>query len=286
MKKLVFDCETVTPMFMSGADTNTLELRSPEFKGIMRFWWRALKAEEDIDKLREEESEIFGGSAENAHKSRILVDIEFNQNELSNSKIDFCLLPYHKKVSLVCLKPNFTFHVNLRVVDEKYNDFAKNLFLLTTVLGGFGRRSRRGFGSVQVANMNSFGYKEVSYDTVLNLINSLQNNYEIQEGRIVNTRTGACYPWIKSIEIGNRAYNSFEELLIKIGESSHKNDDPALGSAKGRTRMASPVYASVIKSGAFYKPIVTTLNACYPKKDYPSYDSQKLIDFKKEILYG
>ncbi|MFQ3675622.1 MAG: type III-B CRISPR module RAMP protein Cmr1 [Endomicrobiia bacterium] len=56
MKTVKFECEVITPMFLCGADGRTAELRPPSIKGLMRFWWRALKGLEDIAKLREEES--------------------------------------------------------------------------------------------------------------------------------------------------------------------------------------------------------------------------------------
>jgi CRISPR-associated protein Cmr1 len=45
MEKITFECEIITPMFMYGGDGKTLELRPSEFKGMLRFWWRALHPE-------------------------------------------------------------------------------------------------------------------------------------------------------------------------------------------------------------------------------------------------
>ncbi|OPX29474.1 MAG: type III-B CRISPR module RAMP protein Cmr1 [Candidatus Omnitrophica bacterium 4484_171] len=42
MKTITFECETITPMFLAGADGRTPELRPPSIKGAMRFWWRAM----------------------------------------------------------------------------------------------------------------------------------------------------------------------------------------------------------------------------------------------------
>jgi len=48
VKKVTFECEVITPMFMAGADGRKPELRPSEFKGMMRFWWRAAKAMDNI----------------------------------------------------------------------------------------------------------------------------------------------------------------------------------------------------------------------------------------------
>jgi len=51
MYSVSFNLETITPLFMIGADGKTPELRPPAFKGMMRFWWSAMRAKEDIPTL-------------------------------------------------------------------------------------------------------------------------------------------------------------------------------------------------------------------------------------------
>jgi len=38
MKQITFECETVTPMFLAGADGKTPELRAPSIKEALRFY--------------------------------------------------------------------------------------------------------------------------------------------------------------------------------------------------------------------------------------------------------
>ncbi len=73
MKSLEFVLETITPMFMAGADGKTFELRPPSVKGAMRFWWRAfywgrnsgnLKPED----IEEKEGKIFGTTSGDGQK--------------------------------------------------------------------------------------------------------------------------------------------------------------------------------------------------------------------------
>ena len=42
MQEVTFDVQTVTPLFLAGADQATAELRAPSFRGEMRYWLRAL----------------------------------------------------------------------------------------------------------------------------------------------------------------------------------------------------------------------------------------------------
>ncbi len=69
MEKIIFNCETITPMFSAGADGRTPEIRVPEIKAAMRFWWRACNGHLSIEELRKKEAEIFGGSGEKEGKS-------------------------------------------------------------------------------------------------------------------------------------------------------------------------------------------------------------------------
>ena len=46
---MVFECETITPMFMYEADGITPELRPASIKGVMRFWWRAINGNLSLD---------------------------------------------------------------------------------------------------------------------------------------------------------------------------------------------------------------------------------------------
>ena len=82
--ELKLKCKTITPMFMAGADGKTPELRSSEFKGMMRWWWRAIKADDDIGKLRKEEAEIFGGTGEGEGKSKVRVIVKPGSIDIGN----------------------------------------------------------------------------------------------------------------------------------------------------------------------------------------------------------
>ena len=54
----------VTPMFCSGADQKSAELRVPSFKGALRFWWRSLMwgRVSRVEDLQQKEAALFGAS--------------------------------------------------------------------------------------------------------------------------------------------------------------------------------------------------------------------------------
>ncbi|MEK6673676.1 MAG: type III-B CRISPR module RAMP protein Cmr1, partial [Nitrospirota bacterium] len=74
LKKITFEIETITPMFLAGADQGKAELRAASIKGLMRFWWRALQADK-LDKLKENENRIFGSSDEGIGASKFAIRV-------------------------------------------------------------------------------------------------------------------------------------------------------------------------------------------------------------------
>jgi len=281
MNEIKFKCRVITPMFMAGADGKTPELRPSEFKGMMRFWWRAIRADDNIEKLREEEAKIFGGTGEKKGKSKVMIKV-FPQQISSSS---YRPLPHSqtKTFPFSGIRVNSKFVIFLRGEEEFINIF-KDVLFLSTILGGFGKRSRRGFGSVAIIEPKELNFenlqKEELLSKILDTLNQIDNHYEISSSKIVNKKSGGNYPWIKEIEIGNK-HDDWETLLKKIGNATHNLKNPSLGNSS--PRMASPIYVSVVKLKDGFYPIVTTLNSSFPQ-NYPYYDLRKQNDFKREVL--
>ena len=69
-----------TPMFAAGANAQEAELTPTTFKGVMRFWWRALNWSqirlachndtEALKKLHKQESKLFGVAAKTERKGQ------------------------------------------------------------------------------------------------------------------------------------------------------------------------------------------------------------------------
>jgi CRISPR-associated protein Cmr1 len=281
MKSIKLKCKVITPMFMAGADGKTPELRPSEFKGMMRFWWRAIRADDEIENLRKEEAKIFGGTGEKEGKSKVMIKVCPQQISFSSYRP----LPHSqtKTFTFPCICVNSTFEIFLRGEEEFINIF-KNVLFLSTILGGFGKRSRRGFGSVAIIEPEELNLenlqKEELLSKILDTLNQIDNHYEISSSKIVNKKSGGNYPWIKEIEIGNK-HDDWETLLKKIGNATHNLKNPSLGNSS--PRMASPIYVSVVKLKDGFYPIVTTLNSSFPQ-NYPYYDLRKQNDFKREVL--
>lgn len=158
-------------MFMYGADNQTPELRPSEFKGMMRFWWRAVKADDNIISLKDEESKIFGGVDENSGKSKVKLRISYRNLPIGqNVKNDFRISSTYDGRTLKgkdagisyllystflrggkrYIKPNFTFDIFLSSLDTKAYKHALASLWLAIYMGGFGTRARRGGGNIVV----------------------------------------------------------------------------------------------------------------------------------------
>jgi CRISPR-associated protein Cmr1 len=55
MRGILAEYEITTPMFLGGGVPQDVDLRPPSIKGMLRFWWRAMKWG---DCLKETDSEL------------------------------------------------------------------------------------------------------------------------------------------------------------------------------------------------------------------------------------
>lgn len=200
LRKITFEVETITPMFLSGADQSKAELRAASIKGLLRFWWRALQAESNLDRLREKESKIFGSSDEKSGGgSSFAIRLCYNET-LKPTKEKFPSNHQHQvpvegktfKVNIleylaygtyeyVSKQVNvFTrdyypartiFNVVLSFRDEECRNGVLSALYVWSIFGGIGSRSRNGFGSFDILN------KENVFEDIKNNV-SIQYPYE------------------------------------------------------------------------------------------------------------
>jgi CRISPR-associated protein Cmr1 len=246
-------------MFMAGADGRTPELRPSEFKGMMRFWWRAIRAENDIENLKREEAEIFGGSGEGQGKSKIRIRVYPQPNNNShgnNLKNDYNLnwafdrntkslvgnhagigyllystvLPRNEKSYI---KPNFNFSIELSSFDEKAFKQALASLWASIYLGGFGTRARRGGGNLTVEEADTdilnFVLKGENSDEIANwIIQNFQNAKKLIKSNNTWAFSYSNLSFSRFI-ISKNSFNSWQEALNNIGKiyldfrKSHKN---------------------------------------------------------------
>jgi len=173
VKKLTFELEFITPAFIGGANQQA-ELRPASFVGLLRWWWRALKGECNIEKLREEEIKIFGGDGKMASPVYLRVegDVRKGSDLINEYRLSWsfdrnrrALIGPHAGVGYLYysmtalnkkrefIKAGSRLRLTLIGKDEFLKHYIASLWALV-FLGGVGSRSRRGGGNLTVIDYN------------------------------------------------------------------------------------------------------------------------------------
>ncbi|MBO0792121.1 MAG: type III-B CRISPR module RAMP protein Cmr1 [Ktedonobacteraceae bacterium] len=179
MQEVIFTLRTLTPLFLAGADQTTAELRAPSFRGLMRYWQRALvggligTTSHDIETVKTVETAVFGatdtGSAVSIKVSAISsgpkefteqTSVRMGGTRRATGK-GYLLWSMAKsgradrgnlKPARWYFPPGTSFQVTLSARDQNAMRFKQAItaFWLLAHLGGVGSRSRRCAGSLAV----------------------------------------------------------------------------------------------------------------------------------------
>jgi len=182
VESVYFELETVTPLFMYGADQSHPEIRAASIKGVMRWWWRAVAGNiYELDEMRYKESEIFGGTIKRKGKiEKVKSPILLDAGNITDKKTNVCArskkpyfndqIDYLLFSAIRCqrnentkefIDPGGSFRLNISIrpfenglsMEELKKQVFASLWLMT-YLGGLGSRSRRGAGSLRVSHTN------------------------------------------------------------------------------------------------------------------------------------
>lgn len=177
MQKGIFEVHTLTPLFLSGADQSTAELRTPPLRGVLRYWQRALlggivgtdasglaivqQAERDLFGTHEQSSTVTIKLAHSSPPSYAFHDrISTRQGtQWQTTGTGYLLWSMAQsgkaergnfKPARHYFPPNTSFQLTLAVRNgnSKQLQQAIALLWLLTHLGGLGSRSRRCAGSL------------------------------------------------------------------------------------------------------------------------------------------
>jgi CRISPR-associated protein Cmr1 len=245
VKRLTFDLEFITPAFIGGANQQA-ELRPASFVGLLRWWWRALKGECNIENLRAEEVKIFGGIAKNLRKeeikmaSPVYLRVEGNirkGRDLTNEcRLNAGLGYLYHFVTVrgkrEFIEPGSRLKLTLIGKGEVLNHYIASLWALV-FLGGVGARSRRGGGNLRVVSYEPKDLVEdlkISFTPTDNLREWFKKNLK-RAKELVGSSETPCdkysnLPYPKNgdikLEISKTKFNTWYEALNDIGKEFMK----------------------------------------------------------------
>jgi len=245
MKSIKFTLETITPLFLAGADGTTPELRAPSIKGMMRFWWRAVKGlnDNDIGQLQEEEAKIFGNTEKKSPvrlKIGLISEVKGynlkNSIDLWNDDQGLGYLLYSTFLKNrergyydIGTKLDITLSSSDSYIDELKH--CASALWVAVYLGGLGTRARRGGGNlsfVDIQDDNSIIKNDLSFipdesiKTKENIGQWIENNFSKIKAIIGTGGTANSYSTLSKLS-NSKVYildekKEYKEVLNLIGK--------------------------------------------------------------------
>jgi CRISPR-associated protein Cmr1 len=171
MKTFNVVCKVVTPLFMGGANQQA-ELRTQSINGLLRWWFRVAGGS------IEDEKRIFGWAGETSNQGLVRIFIKdfdkLQKDKFSKEFDDKGRVRQDKGINYIgfsldqrfnekqdrprreYIKENQTFEIKISFHPKANEEDIKKFFCalwLAFNLGNFGSRSRRGFGSIKIENI-------------------------------------------------------------------------------------------------------------------------------------
>ncbi len=282
---LTLTLETVTPLFLAGADNQTPELRAASFRGVLRFWFRALAGArtERVAELQQLESAAFGST-----------DLGSPVVIRASGRADPPLQTGDRRPLLHSRRRRFTnrafveggrFQLELSprpgLPELSPGAIAATLLLLT--LGGLGKRSRRGFGSlrgveVAVEGIDLSKIPEELFAPQLadgaglaghvgNVLNWTRAAIEVAGNEVTSSRIPG-YPQFLSdhakVLVCQHAFSSYKDAMNTfwkvLRSDRYRDHERAFGYAFGGRR-ASPLILHMSRSDSGYHLVMTAFRS-------------------------
>jgi|YNPMSStandDraft_2_1061718.scaffolds.fasta_scaffold06476_2 CRISPR-associated protein Cmr1 len=256
MEQKEYKFEIVTPLIMSGADRNNLELRTQSIKGILRWWYRFINGGiKALNQLKIDEADIFG-SQEKASKIKLKINdipkqttqayLCMNDNRNTQNK------QYDKIFRKSYNSSNF-FILTVLFNDENIIKEFENILFFINYFGGIGSRWRRGFGSVKIINSNNQYLFTENFDSIEKLkeylINKLKKiqlyqNIDLSFTNLSNSDLFIIMPKNKNWQSWQDAMNDLRKEFYR--KFKHEINKKNIGNFN--PRQASPLIIQIKKT--------------------------------------
>jgi len=299
--------ETVTPLFLGGADPRgEPELRASSVRGALRFWLRALLGGEigdnNLSALRRAESAVFGSTETGASLVVVRLTGESQAQAyrplLHNPSKSFTAQGFMPgKLLTLTLVPRPPYHSVPEVVC--------GALLLFFLLGGLGRRSRRGFGSFVVRSFSE-GFptllpdyssadsycKQLPFliEQAINLKKFHMQALGLNSGTLGNPpRFAVLHDLHAKILFCKKPFRSWEDAMKSfwnVLRSDPYRDNRVFGFAGNAGRQASPLHLRIVKLGQDYHILITAFRVHFAGQQPSWRVMQKFLNESKQKWDG
>ncbi len=251
MKQLHATYQINTPMFLGNqegiCDDN---IRPTSFKGMLRFWWRALNwskcwvdavqnEKEALKRLHQREGKLFGLDADQRGQGLFLLSLtnHYPGNEKKYHTIDYQTIsgqhgsflaygmqgnPNRAQPSRNAIKPEQTFSVTLLAKPKATQtdiESIEDALTLMGLMGSLGAKARNGFGSLTLTKLNNEAFEIESLDDFTTQLQNLLKKYPIQQ-----VQTLPPYTAFSSHTRLVKKKNSLKELNNHYKQFAEEND--------------------------------------------------------------
>ncbi len=295
MREVKIQLEVLTPMFSSGGNPNKAEFRITELKAMMRTTFRELYSFKDLKDIKLQEEKFFGSTA---IKSPITLLKE--SVEIMGKREEF-LLPHKSILKRECLNIGTSITISMVGNNDVNLNFYIKLLLQASMLGGLGKRSRKGFGSFKITKIIDKNQPKISADDYAEWLEQppigifqkpdefiklrpFEKRDSDQSQSMIfkdfNENTRLKFPYIKKITL-IVIKNDIKELLKQISQLTHDRLNPefvdkknvkdfkkkyrsVLGNCgESLKRFASPIYCTLFANSNNKYLVIKELNYDY-----------------------
>lgn len=281
--------EITTPIFLGGSDARQLatSIRIPSIRGQVRYWLRAVlgrRVGNDVAALKTAENNLMGYTGASS-----LVRFQVQEGKRLLETADRYMLPHRQiekdkvKAKAFAEKQQFLLSVTPRPGLKTVPDELLAALLLWLNLGGLGKRTRRGYGSLRCVRATATA-DDVAADKLALFTNNQDEGLSDYLRRVLDWVQVAVQaqplaewpdypillPEFTAVWVSNRSYSSqqgqgvpaYEKAMVPFWQEflrAHPHlDDSAYGYAAGNKRRASPFHWHIAQTEVGYQWVFTT----------------------------
>lgn len=243
-------------MFSHGVN-NKVEFRITELKALMRTTFREFHKFFNIkqEDIKKEEAKLFGSLKEKSPISFRMKKIEENKFNKSKESV----VPHKNGCKEDCIEigTKIYFYINIKVKPDEDKEIVTQqyikILLLSAILGGIGKRARKGFGAFKINSIRELNGTEVKITGIEEIEKIINNKYVYNDDKKSDS-----FPYVERIEVIHLQKNiNYKNVLKSISQATHdrlettKYEDSVkniLGNYRknemGVKRFASPIYTT------------------------------------------